>query len=111
MNNKTLEALRGSIAKWEGIIAGTVEDLGDTNCPLCQMFNNDDSEWPCRGCPVKKITGATYCKGSPYVSFAKVKHHGSKNDEYREAAQAELDFLKSLLPQDEAALTAAEGRE
>lgn len=99
MDERTLEALKGSIAKWEGIVAGTVEDQGDINCPLCQKFNNDDTEWPCRGCPVMDKTGRTYCFESPYQNFfTKVKSLGWKNEEYRAAAQAEVDFLKSLLP-------------
>lgn len=28
MDENTLTALKGSIAKWEGIVAGTIRDLG-----------------------------------------------------------------------------------
>lgn len=86
MDDKTLEALKGSIKKWEGIVAGTIENQGALNCPLCQLFNTSDE---CDGCPVKERTGEDFCEGSPYYSYEQ-KVQGS--------AQAELDFLKSLLP-------------
>jgi len=38
MDEKTLAALRGSISKWEGIVAGTMQDSGASNCPLCKKF-------------------------------------------------------------------------
>jgi hypothetical protein len=38
MDEKTLEALKGSIRKWEAIVDGTGEDDGADNCPLCHMF-------------------------------------------------------------------------
>ena len=38
MNRKTLTALKGSIKKWEKIVAGTGSDNGYQNCPLCALF-------------------------------------------------------------------------
>jgi hypothetical protein len=96
MDAKTLEALRGSIKKWEGIVAGTTMDLGPANCPLCQRFiDNDD----CAGCPVAFRTGQDSCAGSPYDEWTAAEE---ANDSVRlaRAAQAELDFLKSLLPKE-----------
>ena len=93
MNAKTLEALLGSIAKWQAIIAGTAEDYGRTNCPLCQMFWEND----CDGCPVKKKTGLEDCDGSPYEKIDKAYKCGYKQPP-PELAKAELEFLKSLLP-------------
>lgn len=90
MDADTLEALRGSIAKWEGIVAGTVRDMGMSNCPLCQKFAYPRGN-ECRGCPVAERTGRSDCRGTPYYEH---------DEEKPETAQAELDFLKSLLPPD-----------
>ena len=38
MNSKTLEALKGSIKKWQRIVSGTARDEGAINCPLCWKF-------------------------------------------------------------------------
>lgn len=83
MNAETLTALRGSIAKWEAIVAGTGEDKGTG-----------------KGCPVSEKTGKTHCDGSPYEQWSV----WDGPDDYGEAiaiAQAEIDFLRSLLPPDE----------
>lgn len=108
MDAKTLEALRGSIAKWEGIVAGEEVDDGGDNCPLCQIFNasTDRRDPACNGCPVRERTGMPFCSGSPYADAVDAEEdEGADSDEYRVAAQAELDFLKSLLPPDTAAVT------
>lgn len=89
----TLEALRGSIAKWEAIVSGTGTDEGAENCALCRLFHTDyreDGGLGCHGCPVRARTGRPLCMGSPYDDC-----HESPTEEQ---AQAELDFLKSLLP-------------
>ncbi len=95
MDKKTLEALHGSIRKWEAIVAGTGIDDGHRNCPLCQMFllelDGFTSKNPmCRGCPVYERTGETGCKRTPYDQY-----HDVENEEN---ARAELAFLRSLLP-------------
>lgn len=86
MNKKTLKALKGSIKKWEGIVAGTMLDLGPINCPLCSMFWLKD----CAGCPVMAKTKKMGCVGTPYQSYTMFPSGNT--------AQRELDFLKSLLP-------------
>jgi hypothetical protein len=109
MHAKTLEALRGSIRKWEQIAAGTEGDRGPANCPLCEMFYSGH----CTGCPVAHKTGEIECDGSPYqkwtalpTSLFRVEKIDGRyswwvdSEESRAAAQAELDFLKSLLPKD-----------
>jgi hypothetical protein len=106
MDAKTLTALQGSIMKWEKIVAGTGVDRGTENCPLCEMFFNEDyfNEEPCNGCPVAKKTGKLYCYGTPYGAYANLCDWGGKAgepatmQEQKAAAQAELDFLRSLLP-------------
>lgn len=88
MSSETLEALLGSIAKWRGIVAGTMKDEGQDNCPLCQTFYRGD----CDGCPVKEHTGEELCQGTPYMDYTEERRYPV------EVAQAELDFLISLLP-------------
>lgn len=94
MSPETLAALRGSIAKWQHIVAGTETDQGGTNCPLCRIFNSLMTPRFCIGCPVMGRTGRRVCIGSPYEDYLK--------NESTENAQAELDFLISLLPPGEA---------
>lgn len=99
MDTKTLEALRGSIHKWEKIVAGTGEDLGCKNCPLCQLFHTtSDIDQLCDNCPVFENTKERFCGGSPYIEYADANSKEDKDI----AAQAELDFLRSLLPADAA---------
>jgi hypothetical protein len=88
MDERTLTALKGSIAKWEGIVAGTVDDDGPNNCPLCQEFYIAN----CNGCPVKEETGMTGCGGTPYDYFDDPKYDRDI------VAMDELNFLRSLLP-------------
>ncbi len=105
-----LTALRGSIAKWEAIVAGTGEDGGPHNCPLCQRFPG------CASCPVADEVGDTGCESTPYVKWFdhQRKDHGHQPpfdepsavtpgcEECVALAQAELDFLRSLLPDNRA---------
>jgi hypothetical protein len=90
MNKRTLTALRGSIRKWEGIVAGTVTDEGPNNCPLCGLFFN----LGCEGCPVSAAAERPYCENTPYD----VWDTGAPQPERKAIAQAELDFLRGLLP-------------
>lgn len=100
MNAKTLKALKGSIEKWEKIVDGTGSDNGGENCQLCQMFLS------CDGCPVAEYTGDIGCHGSPWNKWR--DHFKSdfpfyaRGKKSRALAQAELDFLKSLLPKEKA---------
>jgi hypothetical protein len=99
MDAETLEALRGSIAKWEAIVAGTGMDLGGANCPLCRKFAHKPR---CAGCPVVAAVGYHGCTGTPYMDG---EFHWVEIEEGRKSFQPthataceELDFLKSLLP-------------
>lgn len=95
MDKATLTALQGSIAKWEGIVAGTMTDERDENCPLCHVFKQNH----CIGCPVRARSGRINCNDTPYVGCILAEdEYGGESEEYRKAAQAELDFLRSLLP-------------
>lgn len=98
MAPEVLEALQGSIAKWERIVAGTGKDHGVDDCPLCQMFNTESAAYrPCRGCPVYEKSGRSLCSSTPYSDFSYAKRNANKAG-MAFAAEAELDFLKSLLP-------------
>jgi len=100
MDAETLEALKGSIAKWEAIVAGTGVDNGPENCPLCQRFRDATGRnVTCDGCPVAERVKETGCHGTPYYAYEEANCAGDLTDEeMKPLAQAELDFLKSLLP-------------
>jgi hypothetical protein len=110
MDAATLEALKGSIGHWEDIVACRDNSSGVSACALCAMFREADGE-SCTECPVKVHTGMDYCSGSPHEEFAdalmavpferKFLDDGYNFRDYPHLlplAQAELDFLKSLLP-------------
>lgn len=120
MNPDTLAALRGSIAKWESIVAGTGADQRADNCALCHRFpgiDDDDEEkyaecaregegGAVEHCPVSLDRGLIDCRGTPYQEWLYHQHHVHFiKDELRihdaccvPFAQAELDFLRGLLP-------------
>lgn len=99
MKAKTLEALRGSIAKWKAIADGTGSDMGGKNCPLCVMFAKTKE---CRGCPVFEHTGRIGCLGSPWNDWMELHTTDypwkATGPNKKKAARAELKFLRSLLP-------------
>jgi hypothetical protein len=107
MDALTLEALKASIAKWERNVAAVTPDdveLGYMACPLCTLFWDDD----CKGCPVAMKTGKVECDSTPYYdaywAFNNWILLGSSSvagEAFRSAAQDEVDFLKSLLPEGE----------
>ena len=98
MDAKTLEALKGSIAKWEAITAGTEADLMADNCSLCQAFPC------CMGCPVAEKVEVDGCNKTPWVKWHRAMSDRDISDRKADTpklvdlAQAELDFLRSLLP-------------
>lgn len=113
MNQETLKALRGSIKKWERIVAGKLGDYGNENCDLCKKF------WSWEGgihgtafcnteCPIKIKTGKDTCSGTPHIVWCEYLtenkyqiHHNKVFDEKsKQLALDELNFLKSLLPKE-----------
>lgn len=99
MDHTTLTALEGSIKKWEAIAAGTGTDEGTRNCPLCLEFAVGGGF--CIGCPVYEHTGQMSCDGTPYEEWSEGDWFPGKTadtPELKQQAQAMLDFLKSLLP-------------
>lgn len=97
--SKAMEALEGSIKKWEGIVEGTGIDDGAENCPLCQMFGKIS----CEECPVMKKTGEDECRKTPHQDWRihqSREHYGLPSKincpTCKKLAQKELDFLISL---------------
>jgi hypothetical protein len=106
MEAKTLKALHGSIAKWQKIVLGTGKDGGDSNCPLCKLYNYDGLTLAqsCRGCPVMARTKKQYCGGTPYsvwlnslMSERRFENKAFTLNQTRAAAKM-LFFLQSLVP-------------
>ena len=105
MNKRTLEALQGSIKKWDRIVKDArAMDRGKNNCPLCEEFWGNS----CRGCPVAKKTGVTSCNKTPYAAWGThlIDDHRQFSPHHRvpgcktcmKWAKAERDFLIGLLP-------------
>ncbi len=106
MKPETLEALRGSIAKWQAIVDSVdASDQGAHNCPLCDLFF---CAGECEGCPVSEFTGISGCGMTPYGTWAShlAVDHGIKKEhplrrvegcaKCLELAKAERDFLVGL---------------
>jgi hypothetical protein len=105
MDARTREALEASIKHWEANVAAEKpEDFhyGPDHCALCREFRDDG----CYGCPVRKKTGEGCCFNTPYGIAERAGKQWIAGVAGREAcilpAQAELDFLRSLLPAEEA---------
>lgn len=108
MDERTLTALKASIKHWEENVAAEAPDdakTGPDHCALCSQFYWDGNR--CAGCPVAERVGKPTCRNPEYdkavgafMSWSKGK---GTREEWRAAAQKELDFLKSLLPEGERA--------
>jgi hypothetical protein len=103
MDAKTLKALKASIAKWKRNAKATDPwkyKIGAKDCALCGLFLDDD----CSGCPVRAKTGKPFCFDSPYVDASRAlvwwQDCDGAPDQALGAAQAEVAFLKSLLPEE-----------
>lgn len=104
---ETLTALKGAILKWEQIVAGIRDDRCSSDCPLCKYFPY------CNNCPVALHTKRDHCRGTPYDDWRRNTYtchdgyvfyrlpHAGRKAEAQTAAQAMLDFLRSLLPTEE----------
>ena len=109
MTPETLTALKLSIKHWEENLAAEEPfevSIGANSCALCKQFRRPDRPVYCAGCPVRDATELNGCAGSPFEDANKAHNAWCRyktdrsRDAWREAARAELDFLKSLLPED-----------
>ena len=80
-------ALRGAIAKWERRAEGKVVE---EDCPLCRLAE-EIRPGHCGDCPIC-LTGHGGCSGTPFSEWM-----ACDDDDAREYAQKEVDFLKGLL--------------
>ncbi len=102
MDKRAATALEASIEHWERM--AKFRDVRQFNnespysdfCRLCLEFDD------CAGCPVENNTGHTHCRNTPWQSAALRQGDLIKVETprdwkpWRKAAQAEIDFLKSL---------------
>jgi len=107
MKPKIKTALLQAIKQWEGYRDGEL-DQNDATCPLCNIGGN------CSFCPVATETDSLIedCADTPYQNWEgywdgkpedeedDFSHLVTTNEE-RSLAQAEIDFLKSLLPKED----------
>lgn len=101
MRISTLSAIQASVAHWERMQANWPESAESPDvdeCALCQLFYNS-THWDhcCYSCPIFNVTGQRFCIGTPYHAAARA-FDGADAAAWQAAAQAEIDFLKSLLP-------------
>ena len=108
MDDNTLTALKASIAHHEShLLCERTEDvkLGPFYCALCRIFRRSDAA--CGGCPVRDCTGKPNCRETPYRALVSAHNKwvlvGNRRDReaFLIAEQAEIDFLKRLLPEGE----------
>lgn len=103
MNPKTLEALKESIVHWEDNLAAAIArraiHIRADSCALCKTYNRAFCD-ACVGCPVLESTGVQYCNNSPWQKVKHIKNYGGTTEDLVAAVQDELDFLKSLLPEE-----------
>lgn len=106
MNKSTLKALKKSIKHWERNVEANYPwevSISAYSCALCLKFAL--AEQSCKGCPVFAVTAQSNCFGTPYYLAKDVLDEWSNDPKsrlraltFKNVAQAELDFLRSLLP-------------
>lgn len=109
-SKKTRLALEKSIAHWERM-RDNPSTCGENpwikDCALCTLFVERDVDGQiiaCDGCPVARRTGKPGCVDSPWEDAAirwKMANclqwkDEARNADWRDNAQVEIDFLKSL---------------
>jgi hypothetical protein len=103
--DEQIDAIKGSIKKWEDIVGFGGTDEGSANCDLCKTYKI--RLFSCGECPVHKKTD-NGCGDTPYEKW--LKHHDSNHSKHNKReilcfecetiAQDEVDFLKGLLPKE-----------
>ena len=95
-------ALKESIRKWKWLVGyleknpdSEIPNANGQSCALCHIFAkiNDD----CIGCPVYEYTGLHGCRNTPYIKYDDASYGNSVKRAIHHA-QAEVEFLESLLP-------------
>lgn len=104
MTPKVREALEASIKHWEknrDVLTPSDVSYSPENCALCQLFFYGHPN-RCIGCPIRGRTGRPLCEDTPYEDAVNArndwKNGYASQEDFQAAAQAEVDFLKSLLP-------------
>lgn len=109
MNPATLAALRGSIKKWQSVVAGDGVDRGRANCDLCHAFL--DNHPACVGCPVAESKRSPYCDGTPHEAWN--DHHTDSHDgvyHYRDPEDGIVRYGLRVVPGCSECLALAKGR-
>lgn len=109
MNKETLAALDASIKHWEENVALPMAEtsVAAEKCALCELFFQRGMDDTCQGCPIFEASGSTYCEDTPYHEAAEWRYlwrhdpranNATREKRFREAALAELSFLKAIRP-------------
>lgn len=97
--------LEKSIKHWEKNVAAEYPEEASVawrDCALCLEYYYGD----CVGCPIQAKTGESNCEGTPYNAADEalgswIEYGDEFKPDFRAAAQQMLDFLKSLLPEEQ----------
>lgn len=114
MEQTTINAIIGSIKKWDCIAQGVGVDKGTINCPLCKMFFYKTTlTIRCRKCPVAAKVNVNGCSFTPYSDSrltidttlpdwikAEAGNYGYINKTI-DCVEKEIEFLISLLPDEQ----------
>lgn len=111
MTPRTIRAMKASINHWRDNCKAIMPDQASTapeDCALCRRFGEFcEIERTGEKCPVFAATGEDQCVLTPYYDARDALKAAIGDDgpiaPFIEAAQAELDFLISLLPEGEKA--------
>ena len=102
MNKLQTKRLKESKAHWERMRDDPEcgEEPSSIDCPCCREFNNKRPFDECRSCPIAQFTGKPVCIETPFSNACEeYDYNGINSDSFREAAQAEIDFLNEVLKQ------------
>lgn len=103
MTKRALTALKESINHWEEMVKNGWENERPyaRNCSLCVEFSiGMTHDERCLGCPVQHKTGEKYCFGTPFYT-AENAFNSDRLGTFKHHAKREVEFLKSLLPNEE----------
>ncbi len=98
------KALKKSIEHWKRLVAcetwkeAKAESLGSASCALCEEYCIE-AENECERCPVRDVSGSSYCRGTPYSKASREfdRWYYGLPHTFHEAAKEELLFQQSLV--------------